>query len=476
MVAFGLMDQFIMIRLGDFVDATLGVTFGLATLSAAAVGQLCSDTAGVVFGNTIESLAQKVGFATPPFEIYSKRAPSSTHLVRTLGAACGVAFGCLLGMSQLLFMDLDRSERLKKQQRLDAIFQMVVTDCPQLFGCERATLFVYDKSRNEIWSKAIFGIEHATRIEKGRDKSLTTWILEHKQLVNVGDAQHDVRFNPQFDAKHKSCTRSVLAAPVLGKDGDVIAVLMCINKQPRRDTAQRNRQTGDAQREADGGRDTEASLAFSGEDERVIRLLSKNIAIFMETFDYGAAEDQKVIALPFAEDQGAPLPESAAPVLLAGVVDSEEPMEKKASRERENGRAAAREGTETHSKEAHAQDQHAKKQHEENQQAQEEERNKEVQKEPNERKKDTGRRREAEAPWGTALAVWFDQAADKALEGIKEHATEKSSPGNQEAVLLSRFDLPLLGAPVPDKEPEKPKSSFWLWTGKSEKQSPKAQS
>ncbi|PFH35729.1 GAF domain-containing protein [Besnoitia besnoiti] len=284
MVAFGLMDQFIMIRLGDLLDTTLGVTLGLATLSAAAVGQLCSDTAGVLFGNTIESLAQRFGVATPPFEIYTKRAPSSTNLVRTLGAACGVAVGCLLGMTQLLFMDLDRAERLKKQQQLDAIFRLVMQECPRLFSCERATLFVYDRSRNEIWSKAVFGLEHATRVEKGeQNKTVTTWILEHKQLVNCPDAYRDPRFNPRFDERHKIKTHTLLAAPVFGKDRDVVAVLMCINKHAptyREETSRRE------------------SYVFTDQDEKMIQLLSKNIEIFMEQFNYGAADDQNLIALP----------------------------------------------------------------------------------------------------------------------------------------------------------------------------------
>ena len=49
----------------QLLDTTLGVKFGLATLSAAAVGQLCSDTAGVLFGSTIESFANRLGFPPP---------------------------------------------------------------------------------------------------------------------------------------------------------------------------------------------------------------------------------------------------------------------------------------------------------------------------------------------------------------------------------------------------------------------------
>lgn len=40
MVGFGFMDNIIMIQVGDLIDSSLGVTFGLATITAAAMGQV----------------------------------------------------------------------------------------------------------------------------------------------------------------------------------------------------------------------------------------------------------------------------------------------------------------------------------------------------------------------------------------------------------------------------------------------------
>ncbi len=50
-----------MIQTGDLIDQTIGVTFGLSTLAAAACGQVVSDFTGVTFGGTIEILASKLG-------------------------------------------------------------------------------------------------------------------------------------------------------------------------------------------------------------------------------------------------------------------------------------------------------------------------------------------------------------------------------------------------------------------------------
>ena len=54
MFAFGFMDNLIMIQAGGYIDATFGAALGLATLAAAAMGQVVSDVSGVIFGSTVE--------------------------------------------------------------------------------------------------------------------------------------------------------------------------------------------------------------------------------------------------------------------------------------------------------------------------------------------------------------------------------------------------------------------------------------
>ena len=58
MVGFGIMDQTVMIQAGNVIDCTIGVQFGLSTLTAAAVGGIISNVSGVIFGGTLESLAK----------------------------------------------------------------------------------------------------------------------------------------------------------------------------------------------------------------------------------------------------------------------------------------------------------------------------------------------------------------------------------------------------------------------------------
>jgi Transmembrane protein 65 len=53
-VGFGFMDNAILIVAGDAIDTSLGVTLGLSTMCAAAIGNIISDVAGIMMGAAIE--------------------------------------------------------------------------------------------------------------------------------------------------------------------------------------------------------------------------------------------------------------------------------------------------------------------------------------------------------------------------------------------------------------------------------------
>ena len=149
MVGFGFMDNIIMIQAGDLIDSTLGVTLGLSTLTAAALGNVCSDTSGCLFGGIVESASERLNLPGPAFT----PSQAKMRVVRywgTGGAIIGVMCGCFLGMTQLFVIDLERSERLKKAAELETIFKSVMENGHTLLGCERVTLYLFDPEKNEL--------------------------------------------------------------------------------------------------------------------------------------------------------------------------------------------------------------------------------------------------------------------------------------------------------------------------------------
>lgn len=114
MVGFGFVDQTVMIQCGHAIDCTIGVTFGLSTLTAAAFGQICSDACGVLCGGSLDRLMSLLGLPKANLT-NAQRALPITARVKLAGAFFGVVLGCSLGLLNLLFIDTNRSSTLKLQ-------------------------------------------------------------------------------------------------------------------------------------------------------------------------------------------------------------------------------------------------------------------------------------------------------------------------------------------------------------------------
>lgn len=112
MVAFGFMDQSILIHSGNAIDCTLGVTFGLSTLTAAAFGSIISMMVGLATGGTVERAAMHLGLPAPGLTAAQRTMPV-VHRVGFAGVLAGAFLGCSLGMVNLLLVDTGRSEILK---------------------------------------------------------------------------------------------------------------------------------------------------------------------------------------------------------------------------------------------------------------------------------------------------------------------------------------------------------------------------
>ena len=107
------MDNTIMIHAGHFVDATLGVTFGLSTLAAAGIGQIASGIGGVIFGDALDSIFSRALGSRHMTK--AQKAMRSSRLAGVAGGCIGVSVGCVLGLVNLLLVDEARVTQLKLQ-------------------------------------------------------------------------------------------------------------------------------------------------------------------------------------------------------------------------------------------------------------------------------------------------------------------------------------------------------------------------
>lgn len=138
---------------------------------------------------------------------------------------------------------------------LDLLLQTIMAKTIEALDADRATLYVLDEEREEIWSKVTQGgkiQEIRLRIPEG----IAGWVAKTGETVNIPDAYADERFNPDVDRRSGYRTRSMLTLPMLNTHGRIVGVVQVLNRR-------------------DG-------LPFGPEDEELLRALSSQAAVSIE--------------------------------------------------------------------------------------------------------------------------------------------------------------------------------------------------
>ena len=254
MVGFGFMDNVVMITAGEAIDMSIGVSFGLSTLTAAGLGQCCSDVAGITSGGLVDAAVTKLRL--PHHHLTEAQLELKASRVYTAFGQCvGVVTGCLLGMSVLLFMDTNAVERAKQARELNTIFESVVDSGHNLVQAERATLWMVDG--DELWSQVTVGTKEHVRVPK--DSGVVGAAIKSGKTIVHLDASEDEKFDQAVDEKFGYVTKTMLTVPVKTEDGKVIGAIQMHNKM----------------------NDDGTEGVFTIHDEKMVELLASHVATFI---------------------------------------------------------------------------------------------------------------------------------------------------------------------------------------------------
>ncbi|XP_039950568.1 transmembrane protein 65 isoform X2 [Bactrocera tryoni] len=102
-IAFGFLDNFVMIVAGDSIESIFGAFMCISTMAAAGLGNTVSDILGIGSAYYVERGCEMMGFRLPDLTPVQMEMKSSRHSAN-LGRIVGITIGCLLGMVPLLFM------------------------------------------------------------------------------------------------------------------------------------------------------------------------------------------------------------------------------------------------------------------------------------------------------------------------------------------------------------------------------------
>jgi len=129
-----------------------------------------------------------------------------------------------------LYTLLEVSKVMAKEVRLDNLLQVIMEKTTEIMGADRSSLFLYDESSNELWSKIAQGLE-LKEIRFPVGVGIAGDVAKTRKVANIPDAHQDPRFNPDFDKQTNYRTRSVLCRPLLNTEGKLVGVIQSLNKK-----------------------------------------------------------------------------------------------------------------------------------------------------------------------------------------------------------------------------------------------------
>ncbi|MGY8654620.1 MAG: GAF domain-containing protein [Verrucomicrobiia bacterium] len=113
---------------------------------------------------------------------------------------------------------------------LTPLLERVMKEANRMLQADRSTLFMHDEKTNELWAQVGTGID-SKQIRFPNHLGIAGAVYKSGTTINIPYAYADLRFNPAFDKQTGYFTRSILCVPIVTRQGKVIGVTQCLNKQ-----------------------------------------------------------------------------------------------------------------------------------------------------------------------------------------------------------------------------------------------------
>jgi putative nucleotidyltransferase with HDIG domain len=121
---------------------------------------------------------------------------------------------------------LDITRQLMTVTDLTALLWLIAQSTTKIVECDRATVFLVDRDKGELWSKVALG---AGEIRFPIGVGIAGIVAKTGQTINIPDAYADPRFNQDIDRRTGYKTDNLLTFPMTGH-GEVIGVFQAVNK------------------------------------------------------------------------------------------------------------------------------------------------------------------------------------------------------------------------------------------------------
>ncbi len=122
---------------------------------------------------------------------------------------------------------LELQRDLALEANVEKVLLHITLAATKVLDAERATLYVMDQARNELWSRAVTEGGEIRLPLDGR--SLAAEVARTGTLLRIDDPYADPRFDPSVDSRTGFRTRSILVVPIDSRDRRRLGVLQAVN-------------------------------------------------------------------------------------------------------------------------------------------------------------------------------------------------------------------------------------------------------
>jgi len=140
-----------------------------------------------------------------------------------------------LNQAEQLALILALQRDLALEGDIDNVLLRITATATTLLDAERATVFVVDLDRREVWSRSRSETPKAGAPQEIRlpldGRGIAAEVARGGGTLVIGDPYADPRFDPGVDARSGFRTRSMLVVPIDARDRTRVGVLQVVNKR-----------------------------------------------------------------------------------------------------------------------------------------------------------------------------------------------------------------------------------------------------
>ena len=163
--------------------------------------------------------------------IQSELAPTDAEFLKTLAE---LERKLLVSQVDILSRTDNEAEEQRSAQALYEVLRDVTSKVGELLGADRATIFLLNDEKTELWSLVAENEEgEFLDIQVRVGEGIAGQVAQSKKVIHIPDNVYDdprSALVKEYDKKYNYRTENILALPILDENKEVVAVIQLLNK------------------------------------------------------------------------------------------------------------------------------------------------------------------------------------------------------------------------------------------------------